>query len=164
MCIWTESAQSRACHFHPLSDGTHRRSGQWSQQFLQMTSLHACWRVGLLIQQHLVLATLPPCLLPPTLLHPGRQRCPVFVWTPHQIPHCDWPCHLGSKHLPSPLNYAPSFPILTRPIFGLCGFTYFALLINISLFNVDVIGCHALNVIATAYFVVVWPRLRLCMT
>ena len=36
-----------------------------------------------LIQQHLVLATLPPCLLPPTLLHPGCQRCLVFVWTPH---------------------------------------------------------------------------------
>ena len=59
----------------PPSDGSNRRSGQRGQRFLQKISLHARHQMGSLLQHYPMLATLSPCFLPATFLHPSHQRC-----------------------------------------------------------------------------------------
>ena len=73
--IRAESARSGACHLYPPSDGSNRRSGQRGQRFLQKISLHAHHQMGSLLQHYPMLATLSPCFLPATFLHPSHQRC-----------------------------------------------------------------------------------------
>ena len=43
--------------------------------FLQKISLHARHQMGSLLQHYPMLATLSPCFLPATFLHPSHQRC-----------------------------------------------------------------------------------------
>ena len=75
-----------------LSD---RRFGGRRDHLLQTTGLQAVSEMGLSLQHHPVLATMPPGLFPLAKFNSGHQRCQILLWACRKITRSNGSDHRG---------------------------------------------------------------------